>query len=102
MYDMNPLIEALDNRLLYLLGKCPPEEYNPDEVKALINLMKEYTPDRCKPPTHIRYGNSEPKVIHISESENQDRNVIMGLIAVITCIVVLILVAFYGLNPKKK
>lgn len=42
MYDITVLIQALDGRLRYLFTECPAEEYNQNEVNAIINLQKEY------------------------------------------------------------
>ena len=90
MYDITPLIQALDDRLRYLLTECPPGECNPEEMKAIINLQKEYDPkDFVKP---------ESQIIHITPAPQINANAVIAIIALITCITVLILVVLFELK----
>jgi len=89
MYDITPLIQALDDRLRYLLTECPPGECNPEEMKAIINLQKEYDPkDFVKP---------ESQIIHISPTPPADAKTIIAIIISIACITVLVLVVLFEL-----
>lgn len=97
MYDTRFLVETLEKRLRYLLAEWPPEEYNAEEAKLLINLLKEYTPARMPEPAHITYGNSmqQMHIIHITPAPSQDPKNIYALMVTIVYIVTLILIAFY-------
>ena len=101
MYDITPLIQTLDDRLHYLLMECPPEEFNKEEIKAIINLQKEYNPNAIqKPIKHIVFGNPEPqpRIIHITSEPPPDPKAIIAVITLITCITILALIVLFELT----
>lgn len=101
MYDITPLIQALDDRLHYLLMECPPEDFNKDEIKAIINLQKEYNPNTIpKPIKHIVFGNPQPqqRIIHITSDPPPDPKTIIAVITLITSLTILALIVLFELT----
>lgn len=83
MYDIRPLIRALDDRIRYLL--CTPDENNAEEMKALLNLLKEYDPATAAMP-----AGTGDRDIHITGKT------VAGMTALATCLAVLTLLALSG------
>lgn len=80
--DEKTMIAVIDARLHYLFADCPPDRVNFEEVNALVNLLKEYDPCAA--------GGCD---VHISEGCCVTPEVVTGMMAVVTCITVLILLS---------
>ena len=82
--DEKTMIRVIDARLRYLFADCPADMVNPEEVNALVNLLKEYEPDASGGAPSAHY------IVHIQDSY-PDAETIIAMMAVIVCVVVLVL-----------
>ena len=88
-------LERLNEKLYYMLVKCPPEEYDSDQVNALIDLKRVLAPESEIIPTHITYHNPikmEQKIIHIPYTSRSKTHIIGVGIAIAACIISIILI----------
>lgn len=91
MYDIRPLIRALDDRMRYLLAECPPREFNTTEMAALMNLLKEYDPGVMNEPCEHK---EQYLAIHI------DPKIIIALLSVMSCVAVLTFCALFETDKE--
>ncbi len=84
--DEKTMLTVIDARLCYLFSECPPDKRNPDEINALVNLMKEYNPDAISQVSEL-----QTQIVHITESRYPDSDTMIAMIAMITYFTILLL-----------